>query len=86
MESKKTIKNAKENTMKIFGYEIERVMVAGTGSHKIAYLLHGPRVTYKLAWSDSGKTLYAINSKGNICGIKGNYNFTVKEGRLAVIN
>ena len=64
---------------KILGYKIEKI---SDEPNKIAYKLHGPRVTYTLMRNAKGDVLYALNSKFNICAIRGNYHFTDIEGYL----
>ena len=52
-----------------------------------AYKLHGPRVTYTLMREvNRPHLLYALNSHGNVCAIKGNYRFSDETGTLRTVN
>lgn len=65
--------------MEILGYQVEKVEQPG----EVGYILHGKKVDYKLLrYQNMPHRLYAVNSHGNICGIKGNYTFTDKLGTL----
>jgi hypothetical protein len=69
-----------ENT-EFLGYIVESVESDAPG--KVAYKLHGPRVTYTLIrMMRHPSNLFALNSRGNVCGIKGNYSFTDRRGVL----
>ena len=68
--------------VEILGYVIEKV---SSEPNKVNYRLHGQQVTYYLVRRANGKTLYALNSHGNICGIKGNYNFSDETGVLTCV-
>ena len=67
-----------------FGYRVEKI---SDERGKVNYYLHGPRAIYRLIRHSNGSadTLYAINTHGNICGIKGNYNFSDESGELHCI-
>jgi hypothetical protein len=80
-ETNKERGNKMETTDKkeIFGYKIEFISYE---PNKVAYRLHGPKVTYTLMRNSKGDVLYALNSKMNVCGIKGNYHFTDINGYL----
>jgi hypothetical protein len=72
--------------MELLGYQVEKLQPEqkdGAGQ-SIAYILHGKKVDYKLIRyaNDPSNRMYAVNSKGNICGIKGNYTFTDADGSL----
>lgn len=70
---------------KLFGlYKIEKVERNG----KIdGYLLHGPRVTYSLLkTANHPHLMYAVNSRFNICSIKGNYTFSDEGGQVKAIS
>ena len=68
--------------VEIFGYVIEKV---SSEPNKVNYNLHGHQVIYRLVRTANGKTLYALNSHGNICGIKGNYHFSDETGVLTCV-
>ena len=62
----------------LFGYKIEFV---SKERGKLAYLLHGPKVSYRLMRRVESDTMYALNSHFNICNIRGNYNFADDQGK-----
>jgi hypothetical protein len=65
------------------GYVVERM---SNDPGKVGYKLHGPRATYTLIRQMTHtENLFAINSNGNICGVKGNYTFTDRRGMLEVV-
>ncbi len=70
----------------ILGYQIS---VAPEGmtwcGSPVAYLLKGKKVTYRLVRNSfRPNVMYVVNSKDNICGLKGNYTFDDKDGDLNV--
>ena len=65
------------------GYGDERLSDA---PGKVGYKLHSPRVTYTLIRQMRHvENLFALNSKGNVSGVKGNYTFTDRRGKLEVV-
>ena len=72
----------------VLGYRVEIVTEkTGYGFH-IAYKLHGKRdAIYRLVRNQNNPTyMFVINRFGNVCGIKGNYTFTDKDGELTPVN
>jgi len=67
----------------ILDYVIEKV---SSEPNQVNYHLHGHKATYRLVRRDNGRSLYAINTVGNICGIKGNYTFSDEGGTLVTVN
>jgi len=67
----------------IFGYELEE-----TGNERIPYHAIGKRgAIYSLVRRVGNESsLFVINRNGNICSLKGNYNFTDKNGEVEVVN
>ena len=66
---------------KLLGYTVENLHQPEGG--KAAYKLHGPRATYTLMRQMNDTTLmFALNSRYNICDVKGNYAFTDRTGEL----
>jgi hypothetical protein len=73
-----------ERTGMLYGYQVEKV---SDEPGKLAYYLHGPKVTYRLMrCMTHHHVLYVLNSKGNICNIKGNYKFADDSGRLRSVS
>ena len=70
----------------LLGYEV--TATGNTGKHEVKYLLKGKRATYRLVIHspESGGGMYALNSAGNVCAIKGNYSFSDKSGTLIAIS
>jgi len=62
-------------------YDVEQYI---SDSGEVEYKLHGKRASYTLKRRRDG-TLYALNSRGSICAIKGNYTFSDASGRLEVL-
>lgn len=59
----------------LLGYTVEKT--------ERGYILHGKKVDYTLMRNQWRPWfLYALNSRGNVCGIKGNYHFSDKDGQL----
>ena len=72
----------------LLGYEV--TATGNTGKHEVKYLLKGKRATYRLVIhspeNGCGMGMYALNSVGNVCAIKGNYSFSDKSGTLIAIS
>jgi hypothetical protein len=65
------------------GYTVEKI---GNEPNKVGYLLHGKRVTYTLMRCvDRPHQMYALNSKYNICAIKGNHHFSDEGGEIKCV-
>jgi len=72
----------------IFGYQVKKNEDPNLKYFlsEVAYLLIGKRgATYQLVRHvNQPSRMYVVNSKGNICGLKGNYSFSDKNGDLKV--
>ena len=69
---------------KLLGYEV--TAPGNTGINEVKYLLKGKRATYRLVMHSPEMGMYALNSVGNVCAIKGNYSFSDKSGTLIAIS
>jgi hypothetical protein len=68
----------------IFGYAVEKV---SDEPGKVAYHLYGKKAVYRLVRNvNHPHIMYALNTNGNICGIKGNYTFSDESGDLLAVN
>jgi hypothetical protein len=64
------------------GYAVEKLEETPDARGRLpAYRLRGKRAVYTL-WRNPNRTLYATNSAGNVCGLKGNYTFADGGGTL----
>lgn len=66
----------------IFGYKIEDLHNPAPG--KIGYHLTGKRgaIYGLMRHLNNPEYMFVINGNGNVCGIKGNYTFCDKDGKL----
>jgi hypothetical protein len=69
------------------GYEVEPVAepaVRVPKVHYIGYFLRGKRGAFYalMRYPLQPHLMYVVNSKGNVCGVKGNYTFTDEGGAL----
>ena len=68
---------------KLLGYEV--TATGNTEAHEVKYFIKGKRATYRLIIRLGGG-LFALNSLGNVCAIKGNYSFSDKSGTLIALS
>jgi len=53
----------------------------------VGYYLHGPRATYRLVRQMTHpEIMFVLNSNGKVCGVRGNYTFSDRDGELKVVN
>lgn len=68
---------------RILGYEVIR---NDNKESDIAYLLKGKWALYRLVrYNSRPEYMYALNSRGKICSIKGNCTFTDRDGKLELV-
>lgn len=72
----------------VLGYQVAKITADTRESYSPAYVLTGARgARFTLVRSNIPHLMYVKRqSSGAICGLKGNYTFTDKGGRLAVHN
>jgi hypothetical protein len=74
-----------KTTKTIFNYTVEAL---SDEKGKVAYHLHGVRgALYGLIRSvNDPSSMFAVNSRGKVCGVAGNYWFSDRNGTLTTIN
>jgi len=72
----------------LLGYEVKKIEETDAYVQSATcYHLIGKRATYRLVRSyNAPQYLHAINSRGNICAIKGNSTFSDIDGTLIAIS